>query len=197
LNLLEKGDHRGQRVLVSDDLWSRVAPLWPPHHSPGLNGGRPRIDERAALTGILFILKSGISWELLPREMNRCSGMSCWQRLGDWQFAGVWGKLHPVMLPDLRGAEMIGWSRTANDSSSIRSVGDGDASGPTPTDRARPGTKHHALVDEQGVPLAVSVTCANTSDVKQLLPLFVAITQIEGKFGNPKSRPSALYLDRA
>jgi transposase len=101
------------------------------------------------------------------------------------------------MLSELRGAEMIDWSRAAVDSSSIRSVGGGEASGPNPTDRARPGTKHHVLVDGQGVPLAVSITGANTPDVQQLLPLVVAIPQVKGKSGHPKSRPSALYADRA
>jgi transposase len=185
------------KPLVSDDLWSRIAPLLPPHHSPGPNGGRPRIDDRAALAGILFILKSGIPWEMLPREMNCGSGMTCWRRLRDWQSAGVWDKLQAVMLSELRGAEMIDWSRAAVDSSSIRSVGGGEASGPNPTDRARPGTKHHVLVDGQGVPLAVSITGANTPDVQQLLPLVVAIPQVKGKSGHPKSRPSALYADRA
>ena len=77
------------KPLVSDDLWSRIALLLPPDHSPGPNGGRSRIDDRAALTGILFILKSGIPREMLPREMNCGSWMTCWRRLGDWQSAAV------------------------------------------------------------------------------------------------------------
>ncbi len=110
------------KPLVSDELWSRIAPLLPPHHTPGPTGGRPRLDDRAALAGILFILKSGIPWELLPQEMNCGSGMTCWRRLRDWQSAGVWDKLKAVMLSELRGAELIDWSRAAVDSSRIQSV---------------------------------------------------------------------------
>jgi transposase len=185
------------KPLVSDDLWSQIAPLLPPRHSPGPNGVRPRIDDRATLAGILFILKSGIPWEMLPRDMNCGSGVTCWRRLRDWQSAGVWDKLQAVTLSELRNAEMIDWSRAAVDSSSIRLVGGGEASGLNPSDRARPGTKHHVLVDGQSVPLAVSVTGANTPNVQQLLPLVVAIPQVKGKSGHPKSRSSALYADRA
>jgi transposase len=125
------------------------------------------------------------------------SGMTCWRRLREWQTAGVWDKLQAVVLSELRGADVIDWSRASVDSSSIRAVGGGEASGPNPTDRARPGTKHHVMVDGQGVALAVSITGANTPDVQQLLPLVVAIPQVRGKSGHPKSRPKALYADRA
>src|SRR5215469_16632051 len=61
--------------LVSDALWSLIAPLLPPE-PPKPRGGRPRsIPDRAALTGILFVLKSGIGWEMLPQEMGCGSGM--------------------------------------------------------------------------------------------------------------------------
>jgi transposase len=183
--------------LVSDELWSRIEPLFPKHDSPGLQGGRPTVDDRSALTGILFVLKSGIPWEMLPQEMHCGSGMTCWRRLRDWQAAGVWDKLLSVLLDELRGAEKIDWSRAALDSSSIRAVGGGEATGPNPTDRSRPGTKHHVLVDGNGVPLAVAITGANVPDIKQLLPMVVKIPQVRGKPGHPKSKPETLYADRA
>jgi hypothetical protein len=65
-----------------------IEPLLP-EESPRPKGGRPRIDDRAALTGIIFVLKSGIPWEMLPQEMGCCSGMNCWRRLKEWQEAGV------------------------------------------------------------------------------------------------------------
>jgi transposase len=73
---------------VSDDLWAAVAPLLPPER-PKPKGGRPRIPDRAALTGILFVLRTGTPWEHLPAEMDFGSGMTCWRRLRDWQAAGV------------------------------------------------------------------------------------------------------------
>lgn len=183
--------------LVSDELWARIEPLLPAHHSPGPTGGRPPIDDRAALTGILFVLKTGILSEMLPQEMHCGCGMTCWRRLRDWQAAGVWDKLQAVMLSELRGADKIDWSRAAVDSSSIRAVGGGEATGPNPTDRARPGTKHHVIVDGQGVPLAVTITGANTPDLQQLVPLVVAVPPVAGKPGHPRSRPRRLYADRA
>ncbi|EWY41582.1 transposase [Skermanella stibiiresistens SB22] len=57
------------KPLVSDELWAVVAPLLP-SRPPRPKGGRPPVDDRAALTGILFVLRSGIPWEMLPREYN-------------------------------------------------------------------------------------------------------------------------------
>jgi len=77
------------------------------------------------LTGILFVLQTGLRWDLLPREMGCGSGMSCWRRLRDWQEAGVWDELHELLLARLRAADQIDWSRVIVDSSSIRAVGAG------------------------------------------------------------------------
>ena len=67
------------KPLVSDEFWALVAPLLPPE-PPKPKGGRPRLSDRAALTGIIFVLKSGIAWELLPQELGCGSGMTCWRR---------------------------------------------------------------------------------------------------------------------
>src|ERR671930_297528 len=88
------------KPLVSDTLWETIAPLLPPE-PPKPKGGRPRVPDRAALTGILFVLRSGIPWELLPQEMDCGSGVTCWRRLRDWQRAGVWQRLHQALLDRL------------------------------------------------------------------------------------------------
>ncbi len=106
------------RPLLPDDLWTAIAPLLPPH-PPRPKGGRPRVDDRAALTGILFVLRSGIPWEMLPAEMKCGCGMSCWRRLRDWQAAGVWRRLHRVLLERLHAAGEIDWSRASVDSASV------------------------------------------------------------------------------
>lgn len=106
------------KKLVSDDLWRAVEPLLPPE-PPKPKGGRPRIRDRACLTGIIFVLKSGIPWELRPQEMGCGSGMTCWRRLRDWQDAGVWERLHQQLLDELGEADMIGWDRVCVDSASI------------------------------------------------------------------------------
>jgi len=104
--------------LVPDELWEIIAPLLPPE-APKLKGGRPRVPDRAALTGIIFVLKSGIPWEMLPQEMGCGSGVTCWRRLRDWQEAGVWERLHQTLLDQLGEADQIDWNRTSLDSASI------------------------------------------------------------------------------
>ena len=107
------------KELVSDELWAVVEPLLPRVKPPGRTGGRPRVPDRAALTGILFVLTSGIPWEMLPREMGCGSGVTCWRRLRDWQKKGVWKRLHRVLLERLAEADRLDWSRAVVDSRSL------------------------------------------------------------------------------
>ena len=106
------------KELVSEELWEAIEPLLPPE-PPKPKGGRPRIDDRAALAGIIFVLKSGIPWEMLPKEMGCGSGSTCWRRLRDWQEAGVWRALHRVLLDRLGDADRVDWSRASVDSASV------------------------------------------------------------------------------
>jgi transposase len=106
------------KELVTDELWETIEPLLPPE-PPKPQGGRPRIDNRAVLTGIVFVLKSGIPWEMLPKEMGCGSGMTCWRRLKEWHEAGVWERLHRVLLDRLGEADQIEWERASLDSASI------------------------------------------------------------------------------
>jgi len=77
------------------------------------------VDDRACLTGSIFVLKSGIPWQMLPQELGCGSGMTCWRRLRDWQAAGVWERLHRVLLDELGRADQIAWERACLDSASI------------------------------------------------------------------------------
>ena len=106
------------KELVSDELWEIIEPLLP-KEPPKPKGGRPRVDDRAALTGIIFVLKSGIPWEMLPQEMGCGSGVTCWRRLKEWQEAGVWERLHRVLLNRLGEADQIEWERASLDSASV------------------------------------------------------------------------------
>lgn len=105
------------KPLVSDDLLAALAPLLPAEPAKP-KGGRPRCDDRLALAGIIFVLRSGIPWEMLPREFG-CSGMTCWRRLRDWQAAGVWAGLHRVLLERLSDAGQLDWSRASLDSAAV------------------------------------------------------------------------------
>ena len=110
------------KPLVTDELWAVVESLLP-RQRPKPKGGRPRIDDRAALTGILFVLKSGIPWEMLPQEMGCGSGMTCWRRLREWHEAGVWERLHEALLDRLGEADRVDWSRASLDSASVPAPG--------------------------------------------------------------------------
>src|SRR5919199_3241913 len=103
------------KPLVSEDLWAVVAPLLP-LEPPKPKGGRPRVADRAALTGIIFVLRSGIPWEMLPQELGCGSGVTCWRRRRAWQRAGVWERLHQALLDRLGAADKIDWSRASVDS---------------------------------------------------------------------------------
>jgi transposase len=125
------------KPLVSDELWAAVEPLLPPER-PKPKGGRPRLPDRAALTGILFVLVTGTPWERLPVEMGCGSGMTCWRRLRDWQEAGVWTWLHKVLLDRLEAAGRIRWDRAALDSRSVPAKGGARRPGRTrPTGASR------------------------------------------------------------
>src|SRR5690242_11563466 len=106
------------RPLIPDELWAVIEAVLPPER-PRPKGGRPPLPHRAALTGILLVLKSGIPWEMLPQEMDCGSGMTCWRRLRDWQAAGVWERLHRVLLDRLGRAGAIDWGRACVDSAFV------------------------------------------------------------------------------
>lgn len=119
-----------RKPLVSDELWEVIAPLLPPER-PKPKGGRPRVSDRAALTGIIFVLKSGIPWEMLPQEMGCGSGMTCWRRLRDWQQAGVWERLHQEILRRLQAADRLDWSRASLDAARLAAKGGASVAGRT------------------------------------------------------------------
>ena len=146
--------------------------------SPATARRPTRLPHRQVLTGILFVLRSGIAWELLPKGLGCGSGMTCWRRLKEWQQAGVFQALHERLLAQLRAA--FG----------------GEKTGPSPVDRRKLGSKHHLITDANGIPLACLLTGANAHDVTQLLPLVEAIPAIRGVVGRPPRRPAVLLADR-
>jgi len=112
-------------TLGSDGLWDMIEPLLPlPKPKP--QGGRPRIPDRVCLRGIVFVLRSGILWEMLPKELGCGSGMTCWRRLRDWQESGIWQLIHFALLDWLGRVNQIDWSRAVVDSCSVRAVFEGN-----------------------------------------------------------------------
>lgn len=122
--------------LVSDELWNRIEPLLPPEPEPSPKGGRPRVSNRRALTGIVFVLKTGVPWQSLPIEMNCGSGSTCWRRFAEWTALQVWSQLHVLILSMLGKMGAINLDRAVIDSASVRAVFGGRT--PAPTRRIGP-----------------------------------------------------------
>ena len=119
-------------ALVSDELWAAVAPHLPAC-PPSPRGGRPRVADRQALAGILFVLREGLRWQSLPAELGCGSGSTCWRRFAAWTAAGVWDKAHAHLLAALGERGLLSLGRAVLDSASTRAV----KGGRTPA-RARP-----------------------------------------------------------
>ena len=120
------------RPILDDGLWQIIEPVMPPPKQRRFSYPcRKAVDNRKALTGILFVPRTGIQWEDLPREMGCGCGMTCWRRLRDWTEAGVWQTLHKVLLDLLNEADLIDWERVIVDSSSVRAVFGGTKPGRT------------------------------------------------------------------
>ena len=128
------------KAVIDDDLWSRIEPLLPKRRPRNRRyAGRTPIPDRAVLTGILFVLRSGIPWNMLPREMGCGSGTTCWRRLVRWQRAGVWKRLHAALLTELRRRGQLDLARAVVDSSSLRSLRGGKKLDRTLPIAAKPG----------------------------------------------------------
>jgi transposase len=182
--------------LVPDDLWERVAPLLPPAPERRRRyPGRLRVPDRAALAGVMYVLRTGVAWRDVPAETVGCSGVTAWRRLRDWTEAGVWPRLHAVLLSELRRADLLDLDVCAVDGSHIRALKGGPhrpfARRPrpprlqTPPDRRPPrnSARRHAHRRQP-------------TSCPQLLPLLDAVPSIRGLRGRPRRRPRWLYADR-
>lgn len=110
-------------ALIDDAIWRRLEPLIPKRRvRRGHRHGRTPIPDRAILTGILFVLRSGIPWQMLPRQMGCGSGSTCWRRLVVWQQKGVWQELHEALLAELRRRGRLDQRWTVIDSGSVRAM---------------------------------------------------------------------------
>ena len=179
------------KLLVTDALWQRLEPLLPPPSPRRFRfPGRKRLDFRRVLTGILFVLKTGMAWDDLPAELGYGCGKTCREYLRWWHESGVWIRLHAVLLAELNGADQIDWSRALIDASFAKAPKGGEDTGPNPTDRGQSGSKHHLLTDAHGIPLAVTLSAANVPDVTKTFSVLTAMPPVGGKPGPKPKNPN-------
>ncbi|MFI7246517.1 IS5 family transposase [Streptomyces qinglanensis] len=177
--------------MVDDNLWALIEPLLPPwlQKAPG---PKP-VDDRLCLQGILYVLYNDISWQLLPLELGFGSGQTCWRRLGRWHEVGVFDQLHRLLLAELHAAASWTGPGACVDASHISAKKGGGATGPSPVDRGKTGSKRQLICDGGGTPFKVITTAANVKDVTQALALDDGIPPMTGR---PRRRPDALLGDK-
>jgi putative transposase len=175
---------------VSDELWDRVAPLVPPAPSHAL-GGRPRLPDRQAFAAILYVLRTGIQWNALPRELGASSTVH--DRFQAWTAAGFFAAIWAAQLQAFDELIGIDWEWQALDGAMTKAPFGGGASGPNPTDRAKQGVKRSLLTDGGGIPLAVAIDGANRHDMKLFAATLDAIVVSRPEPGG--GDPQHLCLD--
>ncbi|WP_372341718.1 IS5 family transposase [Nocardia sp. CC216A] len=180
--------------IVDDELWAVIEPLLPV--KPAGTPGPPQMDSRLVLQGILFVLITGIGWEDLPQELGFGSGMTCWRRLRDWQATGAFEQIHQAVLARAHAARLIDFDRVMVDGSHVRAKKRGAATGPSPVDRAKTGSKHHILTCANGFPLAVALSAANVNDHLVLPTLLDRVRPLRGRAGQPRRRITNLIADK-
>ena len=180
--------------LNSNRLWSVVEPLLP-KHPPSPKGGAPRRNDRRCLEGIMYVLRGGIPWRMLPKEFG-VSPTTCWRRFHEWSEAGVWDRVHKVLLKAMANAKKLNTDRVIIDSASVRALFAGEHTGPNPTDRSKNGCKRHLICDAKGTPLVIQTGPANQRDEEMVKPMLDEFPHLKDRHGKIRTKPKAMQGDR-
>jgi transposase len=179
---------------MPEGFYDLARPMLPAEKEPGPQGGRRPVGHYSVLKVIWFVLVTGCRWKDVPQEMG-CCGETARTRLQAWERAGIWSQLHQLMLTMLREQNELHLETVIVDSTQVRAFGGGDATGPSPVDRRKKGTKFTLMVDRDGVPLVLRAAGANRSDQLEMLPTVVSFPTVPGKRGRPRTHPAKLYAD--
>jgi transposase len=179
---------------MPEEFFELARPMLPPEKNPGIQGGRPRAAHNTVLKVIWFVLVTGCRWKDVPKEIG-CCGETARTRLQAWERAGIWIQLHHLLLTMMRKADLLHPEIAVIDTAQVRAFGGGDATGPSPVDRRKKGTKFTLLVDRDGVPLVLRAVPANRSDHREILPAVAEFPEVGGKPGRPLTHPQELYAD--
>ena len=179
---------------MPERFYEFAQPLLPPEKEPGPQGGRRAVKHYTVLKVIWFVLVTGCRWKDVPKEMG-CCGETARTRLQVWERTGLWDQLHQVLLSLLRKEHELNLETVVIDSTQVRAFGGGEATGPSPVDRRKKGTKLTLMVDRNGVPLVIRAAPANRSDHQEILPTVVSFPTVPGAPGRPRTHPEKLYAD--
>lgn len=188
----EKQSRRTRPWEVSDVLWKRVKPLIPERVSRA-KGGRPPEDDRKMFTAIVYVLRTGIQWNALPRE--RGASTTVYSRFRLWEKQGLFRQLWQNGLQEYDELVGLDWEWQSLDGVMTKAPLGGGATGPNPTDRAKRGTKRSQLCEGHGLPLAVTVDGANVHDTRLVAPTLDAI--VIARPEPSEETPQHLCLDAA
>lgn len=169
---------------IPDDLWQKIQPLLPKQKQAG-TPGRPAIDFRIILNGILYVLRTGCQWKAVPRCFG--SGSTLHRRFQQWVSHGVFEMSWVIMLEQYDRQHGIQWQWQSLDSTSVKAPLGGQKTGANPTDRGKSGSKRHILSDGRGVPLAAEISAANAHDKTMALEVLDSIV-VERPVVTPKAQ---------
>lgn len=127
--------------LVSDEFWKRVEPLLPKVERRHRYPGRRRIDDRCCLESIMYVMRTGCQWAMVPATETGCSGKTAWRRMDEWDRVGVWDALHEKLLAELNASGEIDWTTGVVDAGSQRAVFGGTSPGPIPLTERRKASR--------------------------------------------------------
>lgn len=179
---------------MPEEFFELARPMLPAEKEIGPQGGRPSASHHTVLKVIWFVLATGIRWKDVPQEMG-CCGETARTRLQVWERAGIWDRLHQLLLTMLNREKQLHLETAIIDTTQVRAFGGGEETGPSPVDRRKPGTKYALMVDRDGVPLVLRAAPANRSDHKMILPTVKSFPRVGGKPGRPPTHPKDLYAD--
>jgi putative transposase len=180
-NEVQMNKNKGNTKPANVDYFRVPRPLWRrikrhlPKQAKQRGVGRPRVDNRAVINGIWYVLWTGCQWKAVHRDWFGVSSSVLHERFQSWQRQGIWDKIFQTMVRFYARERRVSWKWQAIDSKSVPSPLGGEATGPNPTDRGKRGAKIHLLVDERGAPLAVHITGANQHDKWSVDDLIVSI----------------------
>jgi transposase len=180
---------------MPEEFFEEVITYLPVEKEVGPQGGCPPKSHHSVMKVLWFVLATGCRWEDVPLELG-CSGRTAHRRLQEWQELGVWDQVHAHFLKHLNKMGELDLAVAVVDSVQVRAFGGGEATGPSPVDRRKTGSKHTLMVDRNGVPLAIHTAPANESDHHEIIPIVLDFPRVGGRPGRPKEHPDDVYADR-